>query len=174
MPGQVVENGGSDVVSGLAVTRTEFVKLVTKFAMSLLLVVITALGMLAVLVIWLLWRTAHPDKAQAWPLTEATIQSVGTVIVHAGRNSYSVDVGDFSYKINDEYFSGRFKIASSFLGENRSPRGLVNQKIRVHFNPQEPEKFLVPETEVEGFVLGPYNEPFGEDIDPIDLNIDKI
>ena len=104
-------------------------------------------------------------------MTEGTIQSVGTVVVHAGRDTYSVDVGDFSYYVNGEYYSGRLAIASST--GNRSPRGLVHQKIQVLYNPQNPEKFSVTHTEVEGFLLGPYNAGLGEDIDPIDLNIDK-
>jgi hypothetical protein len=44
----------------------------------------------------------------------------------------------------------------------------------VRYNPDKLEKFLVQQTELEGFILGPYSEPFGEDVDPIDLNIDKV
>jgi len=162
------------VTSELAVIGSECRRLVTIFVMSSLLLVVIPLGMLAFLVIWLVWQTAYPKKSEAWPVAEATIQSVNTVVVHSGRNSYSVDVGDFSYTVNDEYYSGRLTIAPSFPTEERSPRTLVHQKIQVRYNPDKLEKFLVQQTELEGFILGPYSEPFGEDVDPIDLNIDKV
>ena len=155
-------------------TRPERRSLVTIFDMSPLELVVIVLGLLAVLVIWLVWRGSHPDNRDTWPTAQGTIQSVGTVVVHAGRSSYSVEVGDFYYNVNDEYYSGRLTIAPSFSNGECSPRGLVNQKIEVRYNPEKPEKFSVLQTEIEGFVLSPFNEPFGKDVDPIDLNIDKV
>ncbi len=105
-------------------------------------------------------------------MTEGTIQSVGTVVVHAGRSTRSVEVGDFSYNVGGEYYSGRLTIAPS--AEPRSPRILVHQKVPIRYDSQKPEKFSVPHTEIDGFLLGPYNAGLGEDIDPIDLNIDKV
>lgn len=142
--------------------------------MSPLELIVIALVMLAIFVIWLIWQNGHPHPSEAWPVTQGTIQSVGTTVVHRGRGSDSVEVADFSYIVNDEYYSGRLTIASPFPTPERSPRGLVNQKIQVHFNPRQPEKYFFSQTEVGGFILSPYNEPFGEDIDPIDLNIDKL
>lgn len=142
--------------------------------MSPLLVIVVFLGVLGAFVIWLVWRSASQNKAEAWPVTQGTIQSVGTAVVHAGRGSRSVEVGDFSYNVNDEYYSGRLSITSSSPTGERSPRGLVNQRIEVHYNPRKPEKFSVSQTEVGGFILSPYNEPFAEDLDPINLNIDKL
>jgi hypothetical protein len=129
---------------------------------------------LATLVISLVRRPVRPEKAANWPVTEATIQSVGKVVVDAGRSSYSVDVGDFSYKVKGEYYSGRLTISRSFSTGDRSPRDLINQKIQVRYNPPKPEKFFVPQAEVNGFLLDPYDEPFGKDVGAIDLNIDKI
>ncbi|HUD13143.1 MAG TPA: DUF3592 domain-containing protein [Terracidiphilus sp.] len=140
----------------------------------LLELILIALGVLATFVIWLVWQNGRPNKTDSWPVAEGTIQSVGTVVVHAGRDSHSVDVGDFSYNVNDEYYSGRFTIAPSSSTGGHSPRRLVNQKIKVRYNPEKPEKSSVPQTEVGGFILGPFYEPFGEDIDPIQLNIDKF
>ena len=142
--------------------------------MSPLELIVIILGVLATLVIWLVWRSAHLNNVERWPVTQGTIHSVGTVIVRSGRSSRSVDVGDFSYNVNDEYYSGRLTIAPSVSTGDRSSRGLVNQKIQVRYNPGKPDKFLVQQTKIEGFVLGPYAEPFGEDVDPIDLNIDKV
>ena len=67
------------------------------------LIVLLTLYALATLVFVLIRRPVRPEKAANWPVTEATIQSVGRVAVDAGRQSYSVDVGDFSYNVNDEY-----------------------------------------------------------------------
>ena len=44
----------------------------------------------------------------------------------------------------------------------------------MHYNPRKPEKFSFAQTTVGEFILSSYNEPFGEDIDPINLNIDKL
>lgn len=142
--------------------------------MSPLFVVVIALGALVAFIIWIVWHNISPNRTEEWPVTEGTIQSVGTVVIHAGRNTRSVDVSDFSYNVNGEYYSGRLTIAPSLSTGDRSTRGLVHQKIEVHYHPQKPEKFSVPQTEVEGFLLSPFNDAFGEDVDPIDLNIDKI
>lgn len=118
---------------------------------------------------------ARKDKPKDdWPMTEATIQSVGKVSVNVGRSSYSVEVGDFTYNVNDEYYSGRLTISRSFSTHDHSPRDLVDQKIQVRYDPQKPEKVSVPQTELGGFLLDPYDEPFGQDVGPIDLNLDKI
>jgi hypothetical protein len=100
-------------------------------------------------------------------------QSVNTVIVNAGRNSYSLEVADFSYSVNNEYYSGRLTVAPTTPNEELSPRGLIHQTIQVRYNPRNPEKFSFSPTEVGDFSLSSYYEPFGEDVDPIDLNIDK-
>lgn len=138
------------------------------------LVVLFVIWVLATVVVSLVRAPQSAKKAANWPVTDGTIQSVGKVVVDAGRNSYSVDVGDFSYIVNDEYYSGRLTISRSFSTGDRPPRDLVNQKIQVRYNPRKPEKFSVPQTELEGFLLDPYDEPFGNDVGPIDLNIDKI
>jgi hypothetical protein len=139
-----------------------------------LLVILFGVGVLAALVVSLVWQQFRPDKTAQWPVTEGTIRSVGTVVVSAGRQSYQVDVGDFSYVVNDEYYSGRLKISSSFSTHGASPRDLINQKIQVRYDPRKTEKFSVPPQEVRSFLLDPYDEsPFASDIGLVDLNIDK-
>lgn len=138
------------------------------------LIVLFTLGALAVLVIWLVWQPRRLDKTEQWAATEATIQSVGTVVVNARRGSYSVDVGDFSYNVNDEYYSGRLQISRAFSTGDASQRDLIHQKLQVRYDPQQPEKFCVPKAELGGFLLDQYNGPSGSDVDPLDLNLDKI
>lgn len=110
-------------------------------------------------------------KAANWPETEGTIQGVYRVVVNAGRSSYFLDVGDFSYKINDEFYSGRATISRGFSTNDRSPKELVDHKVRVLYDPQKPETFSFPKQEVQGFLLNPYAEINATDVDPIDLNI---
>ena len=141
--------------------------------MTPLQLIIIVLAVLAILIIWLVWRYTHPNKAEAWPSTDGTIQSVNTVVVHAGRNSYSVEVADFSYSVDDEYFSGRLTITSTPSNGELSTRSLIHQRVQVHYNPRRPDKFSIAQNEIGGFSVSPYYEHFGEDVDPIDLNIDK-
>ena len=138
-------------------------------------IVVVVLGALAVLIVALAWQAKRAERTESWPETEATIQSVGAVVVNAGRSSYTLEVGDFSYSVNGEYYSGRLTISSSFSTDDRAPRVLIHQKIQLRYNPEKPEEFSVSEQALEGFVLSPYNAgSFASDVDPIDLNIDKV
>jgi hypothetical protein len=51
----------------------------------LLELILIALGGLATFVIRLVWQNRRPNKTDAWPVAEGTIQSVGTVVVHPRR-----------------------------------------------------------------------------------------
>jgi hypothetical protein len=120
------------------------------------------------------WRSNRRDASANWPVTEGTIQSVGQVVVNGGKTSYTVDVGDFSYKVNDEFYSGRVRLSPSSSTEDRAPRVLIHQKIQVRYDPQKPEKNSTDNQEVEGFPLDSWDENLGADLGPIDLNIDKF
>jgi|SRR6185437_15380861 len=144
--------------------------------MSPVELIVTILGLLAILVIGIVWRGAHPTASESSAETEATIQSVGKVNVSAGRSSYTIEVADFSYSVNNEYYSGRMRVSPSLSGDDHSTRDLVNQKFQVSYNLAKPEKFSVAQTEVGGFALDPYSDSFGQnyELDPIDLGIDKV
>jgi hypothetical protein len=166
-------------------SRKEFAQ-VTILVMPSLIVhqyplVLLTLCALSALVVFLIRRPVRTEEAASWPVTEGTIQSVGKV--SGGRNSPPVDVGDFSYTVNDEYYSGRLTLSRPNDGRlavcrpftsDGSPKDLVNQKIQVRYNPRKPEKFSIPPQELGDFLLDPYDDTFASDIGPIDLNIDKI
>jgi len=139
--------------------------------------VLLALGALAALVIWIGWQVWSAGqlnrKAASWPLTQGTIQSVGSVVVHGGRTSYSVDVGDFSYTVNDEYYSGRLRVSPSTSTGDASPSALIHQSFQVRYNPQKPEQHAMPQTKLGGFLLDSFDESAGSDVGPIDLSINK-
>jgi hypothetical protein len=124
-----------------------------EFAVHHYLIVLFTLYALAMLVVWLVRRPVRSEKAANWPVAEATIQSVGRVVVDAGRQSYSVDVGDFSYIVDDDFYSGRLTISSSFSTHAAQPKDLTSQKIQVRYNPQKPEQYSVPQQELGGFLL---------------------
>lgn len=92
-----------------------------------------------------------------WPVTEATIQSVTE---RSADNPGLSDIGNFSYIVNDDYFSGKVRISRSFSTNDASPQDLVDQKIQVSYNPRKPEKYSVGQSEVGGFLLDSYDEAF--------------
>ncbi len=135
------------------------------------IVIFILIALVGIVIIWIR-RPVSPEKAASWPVTEGTIESVSRVFVKAVRYSHPIDVGDFSYTVNNEYYSGRLTISRSFSTHDGSPKDLVDKKIQVRYDPRKPEKFSVPQQEQGGFLLDPYDEELSaEDVGPIDLNI---
>jgi|HubBroStandDraft_2_1064218.scaffolds.fasta_scaffold1080063_1 hypothetical protein len=134
-------------------------------------IVLLTLGAAVTLAVWLVWQHPHPDKTEQWPVTEGTIQSVGKVAV-GGRGSTPIDVGNFSYIVRDEYYSGMLTISRSFSTHDGLPKDLISQNIQVRYNPGKPEKYSVLPTELGGFLLDPYYGPITDAAGPVDLNID--
>ncbi len=102
-------------------------------------------------------RNANGKGISAWPLTEATIQSVDQ---RSADNPAMADVADFSFTVNDDYFSGKVQISRSFSTQDASPSDLVDKKFQVQYNPRKPQSYSVPQTEVAGFLLDPYDDSF--------------
>jgi hypothetical protein len=132
-------------------------------------------SVLAVLILRRAWQISRrKHEAQEWPATEATIQSVRKVSVPQGRSRVLIDVGDFSYIVNNDYYSGRTMISRSFSTHQAISKDLTGQKIQVRYNPRNPEKYSVPQQELGGFLLDPFDYTNATDTDPFDLEIDKI
>lgn len=136
-------------------------------------IVLVTLFLLVNVVIFIARLPVSAKKAANWPSTEGTIQTMRVVYVPSGRATRPLDVGDFSYTVSDEYYSGTLAASSSFSTDHAAPRDLVNQKIQVRYNPRKPEQFSVPQQEIGGFLLDPYDGA-GRDDCPMDLNINKI
>src|SRR5215472_1325748 len=114
--------------------------------------VLVAMLLLASIVVFIARRPVSPKKAGNWPVAEATIQTVR--IAYFGKNTGNpIYVGDFSYTVGDEYYSGTLAISSAFSTGNAATGDLVNQKIQVRYNPRKPEQFSVPQQEIGGFLL---------------------
>ena len=119
-----------------------------------LFVVVAAL-LLAGVAVFIARKPVSAKKAANWPVAEATIQTVR--IAYYGRNTGNpIYVGDFSYNVGGEYYSGTLAISSSFSTGHAATEDLVNQRIQVRYNPRKPDQFSVPQQEAEGFLLDPY------------------
>jgi len=128
-----------------------------------ILAVATVLGALASIAVWLTRRAAPREKTDNWPVAQATIQSVGKAIGN-GRGSYPLDVGDFTYVVNDEYYSGRVRISRSFSTGDSQPKDLINKKFQVRYNPRKPDQYDIREADAGGFLLDPYDDFLMHDI----------
>jgi hypothetical protein len=113
-----------------------------------------------------------PEKAANWPVTEGTIQAVARVYYKTSENPDAIHVGDFSYSVNNEYYSGRVTITRSFSTHDSSAKDLIDQKFQVRYNPRRPEKYFVPQAELGSFLLDPYDDRFADDSGHVDLNVD--
>ena len=137
------------------------------------IILLVAIFALVNVVIFIARQPVSAKRAANWPVAEATIQTMRIVYVPAGRSMRPLDVGDFSYTVGGEYYSGTLAVSSSFSTHHASPRDLMNTKIQVRYNPRKPDQFSVPQQEIGGFLLDPYDGS-GQDEYPMDLNINKI
>ena len=128
-----------------------------------MLAIVIVIGAVASFVVWIHRRAALKENSDNWPVTEATIQSVGKV-VGSGRGSYPLDVGDFSYVVNDEYYSGRATISRSFSAGDGQPNDLVNRKFQLRYDPRSPDKYDLSQSELAGFLLDAYDDFLMHDI----------
>ncbi len=124
-------------------------------------IVFFAVGGVGVFVLWRVRRPTPADNPANWPETEATIQTVGRAI-GSGRGSYPIDVCDFTYIVNEEYQSGRAMLSRSFTTGDRDPKEMRDKKFKVRFDPRKPERFDLSESDVEGFLLEPYDGTFDD------------
>ena len=134
----------------------------------LALAVVVLLGALTSLGVWFYRRAASEESAENWPTTEATIQSVGKAIGE-GKGSYPIDVGDFSYVVDGDYYSGRATISRAFSAGDGRPKDLVNKKFQLRYNPRKPDKFDLSIADVSGFMLYPYDDFLMQDLGMTDI-----
>jgi hypothetical protein len=98
--------------------------------------------------------------AANWPETEAIIQSADMEWVErVGHLREELPFFAFSYKVENEYYSGRFGLR---VPEDRATtlmREWVSTKVTVRYDPKRPSVFSLPdEVSVDGFRVSTVRE----------------
>jgi hypothetical protein len=112
------------------------------------------IGALAIFA-WLAWR--RREKAGAalqWPQTEATV--VSAAIETVGHTDVNVNYNElptfrFSYRVEGEYYAGRFSLLPPETESNESLLlRMVGRKLQIHYDPERPEVWFVHDERIEG------------------------
>ena len=112
---------------------------------------IVILAAVAFLSGWSLRQQWRVRNANTWPGTEATIEPS----VHfSTRDQYrlnSVLTFAFSYKVNGEYYGGRFSLLPyiAVLGDSLSEQ-MKGRKLQIRYDPRDPKVWFIPDKLIEG------------------------
>ena len=107
-------------------------------------------GVAAIFAIWWWRKKREVDEARQWPQTEATVESAALETTTETRRSVLPTFG-FSYEVAGERYSGRF----SLLRPKTVPcesllLHMVGHKVQVHYDPQRPKIWFIPDELIEG------------------------
>jgi hypothetical protein len=90
------------------------------------------------------------DEARQWPQTKATIESGALEPPKEGRYAL-LPTFAFSYAVAGERYSGRFSLLrSKTVSCETLLLHMPGQKIQVHYNPQNPTVYFVPDELIDG------------------------
>ena len=104
-----------------------------------------ALCLVAFLAVRFVLQKQRLKKAERWPETEGTIQTVNReVFKQTHGNVIELPVCAFTYKLEGEYYSGRFSLHSTNSPTACILGDLVGQKIPVRYDPRRPGDWYVP------------------------------
>ena len=117
--------------------------------------VIALLGMVAlvgVFIGWRQWQKARARDAKHWPKTIATIESGGIEQLYRGKfASLRLPVFAFSYKANEDYYSGRFSLLPYITNPGSSiVERMIGRTLDISYAPQRPERWFVLDEFIEG------------------------
>jgi hypothetical protein len=115
--------------------------------------VVLLLILIAVLVFLIgrvVWRNKRAETAEAWPTTEATVQSGEEVVASTRGGEVTVFCFAFSYVVNAEYYSGRFELLPTFGSADAVLSRMKDRKFQVHYDPAKPETYRIPDEQMEG------------------------
>lgn len=109
---------------------------------------------LALLAGWHIWQKRRLSRAEKWPETEATIESADLeVVAHSRSREIELPVCAICYKVDGEYYSGRFSLVPG-SGPTGYPVGtLINRKIPVRYDPQRLAEWYIPLKELDECVI---------------------
>ena len=114
---------------------------------ALLLLSVIVLSV-AVIGTWWIYQGRRVDQAKQWPQTDAIIES--SSIEHVEKAA-DLPVFAFSYKVGEEYYSGRFALLpySADPGESILTK-LIGRTIRLRYDPRRPSVWFIDEDMIEG------------------------
>ena len=114
---------------------------------ALLLVSVIVLSV-AVVGTWWIYQRRRVDQAKQWPQTDAIIES--SSIEHLEKAA-DLPVFAFSYKVGEEYYSGRFALLpyTADPGESILTK-LIGRTLRLRYDPRSPSVWFIDEDIIEG------------------------
>ena len=116
---------------------------------------IALVGVIIVLLVRLYRNRNREREAATWPRAAAIIQSAGLEYVHSGgRSPVERPCFAFSYVVNGEYYSGRFSLPGDDDRSATLIRELIDRKLTVKYDPQNPSDFRIVDTMIEGCNIG--------------------
>ncbi|HEV2325353.1 MAG TPA: hypothetical protein VGS10_15480 [Terracidiphilus sp.] len=100
---------------------------------------------------WWLWQFRRVEHAKRWPSTEATIRSGDKEVASTpGRGVLRLPVFAFSYKVNEEYYSGYFTLMPNMEPGESLIKRMIDRKLRVQYDPRRPSVYFIPDSVIEG------------------------
>ena len=117
---------------------------------QILAVLLTIIGACAA---YWMWQLRRVKSANAWPRTEATIEAAAPEVVGSNFQGITVKLFAFafSYKVDGEYYSGRFALMPYIDDPGKSLcERMLGRKLEVGYDPKRPEVCFVPDELIEG------------------------
>jgi hypothetical protein len=103
-----------------------------------------------------IWRRRVAKKAANWPCVEGTIESGKLEQVAGGGRMPKVilPVFAFSYRVDGEYYSGRFAllpyITDPFVADGSFVEHMIGRKVQVNHDPLKPGVWFISDKLIEG------------------------
>jgi Protein of unknown function (DUF3592) len=123
---------------------------------ALLGVLLVVVGAVSVAVVaWLVSqykRRRLALEAAQWIPVEATIESGALEGTHeSGR--VVLPTFAFSYKVSDQYYSGRFSLRANLSRALAEPMigKMIGRKVLVRYDPKRPEEWFIPDKLIDGY-----------------------
>jgi hypothetical protein len=107
--------------------------------------VLVGIGALIVFLRYFSWKESQAQSAKTWPMTEATVQSGEMETVASSRGGdVTIPCFSVSYVVNDEYYSGRFRLLPDFGFCDAVLNKMKDHKFQTHYDPSKPEAYYIP------------------------------
>jgi hypothetical protein len=106
------------------------------------------------IIVRLMRESSREKKSRAWPTAEAVVQSSDMEPVGKRRGSPLMQpCFAFSFEISGNYYSGRFSLEANDDQSTTLLREMIGRKVTVHYNPANPQDFVLREVLTEGCTM---------------------